>query len=300
MPSRHHFILSGPTGIGKSAMGLRLAEYFDLEIISVDSMAVYRGMDIGTAKPSLEEKGRVKHHLVDVVDPSENFNVQCFVDRYESIFDQQNGRVLGVGGTPFYIKALRDGLTKVDELKGLENQLGTWGESELRRALSRLDPSRETEINTHDRFRLIRALTLIFSSGKKATELKSKGRPGQKVTVVALSGDRKVMHDLLEARIEKMFEKGLLEEVRALMDGPDLSRTASAAVGYKELFEYLRGEISLERAKHKVLVGTRRLYKHQMTWLRKMDVHWVESNPRADEEAWLRVLELAKAHFLEG
>jgi len=298
--SRHHFILTGPTGIGKSSLGLRLAQEFGLEIISVDSMAVYRGMDVGTAKPSGEDLGKVVHHLVNVVDPWEEFNAQRFVEMADEIYDRRAGRVLGVGGTPFYIKALQDGLAQVDEISGLEAHLGTWEEEELRRVLERLDPRREMEINPRDRFRLIRALTLIFSSGRKATQLKATGRPGQKVKVVALVGDRKTQHGLLDQRIEEMFERGLLEEARALMAGPALSRTALAAVGYKELFEYFRGEISLERAKHKILVGTRRLYKHQMTWLKKMDVEWVETDPLHPEKVWPRLLELALDHFGKG
>ena len=297
MTFRHHFIIAGPTGIGKSAMGIRLAEHFGLEIMSVDSMAVYRKMDIGTAKPSLEERVRIKHHLIDEVEPWDDFNAQSFVDRADAIYDELEGRVLGVGGTPFYIKALQDGLAQVEELPHLEAHLATWEEPRLRKVLMRLDPDRERVINPRDRFRLVRALTLILSTGRKATELKSKGRPEQKVTVVALSGDRKKMHALLELRIERMFEDGLLEEARSLMDGPALSRTASAAVGYKELFEYFRGEISYERAKHKILVGTRRLYKHQMTWLKKMDVHWVETDPLSPEGAWDQILEFGSAHF---
>jgi tRNA dimethylallyltransferase len=295
--SRHHFILSGPTGIGKSSLGLRLAEHFGLEVMSIDSMAVYKGMDIGTAKPDAQERARIKHHLIDVVDPWENFNAQCFVEHAERTYDNLGGKVLGVGGTPFYIKALKDGLAEVDELPGLESFLSGWNEQDLRRALRRLDSKRELEINPRDRFRLVRALTLIMSSGKKATELKPKGRPGQKVTVVALSGDRKKMHGLLEQRIEMMFKRGLFEEVRSLLEGPELSRTAAAAVGYKELFQFFRGEISLEQAKYKILVGTRRLYKHQMTWLKKMDVHWVENDPKDSEGVWAKVSGLAKAHY---
>lgn len=278
-------------------MGIRLAEKFGLEIMSVDSMAVYRKMDIGTAKPNESERQRVRHHLIDEVDPWEDFNAQAFVDRADEIYDQLEGKVLGVGGTPFYIKALHDGLAKVNELPHLESTLANWDEIRLRAALARLDSKREREINPRDRFRLVRALTLILSSGRKASELKPSGRAGQNVTVVAMSGDRRKMHHLLELRIDKMFEAGLLEEARSLMEGPELSRTAAAAVGYKELFQYFRGEISLERAKHKILVGTRRLYKHQMTWLKKMKVEWVEADPQKPEMSWPKIFELASQHF---
>lgn len=264
----------------------------------MDSMLVYRGMNIGTAKPSERELQGVPHHAVDLIDPCEDFNVSRYVDLAMEAYDRCKGALVGVGGTPFYLKGLRDELGEVQVPEALEKTLAQATTDHLRRSLQRLDPLRAEKILPNDRFRLVRAIALIYASGIRASELPhDHPRENTQVTVVALDCDRSIMHPLLELRIERMFVAGLLEEARELFEGPPLSRTAMAGVGYKELFAHFRGECSLEEAKHRILVGTRRLFKHQMTWLRKMDVTWVKAHPLHPELAWPKVLALAESHF---
>jgi tRNA dimethylallyltransferase len=294
-----YWILSGGTGTGKSALAIKVAQHLDLEILSVDSMLVYRGLNIGTAKPSPEELDLVPHHLIDVVDPWEDFNALSYLHHADKTYKKCHGKCIGVGGTPFYLKVLRDGLSQVENIPKLEEHLQRYPEAILRGALKRLDPERESAILPGDTFRLCRAMTLIFSSGQKASSFKTdRPRAHVSMNIVALRGERKKMHQLLKRRIDQMFEAGLLEEAKALFDGPELSQTAGAAVGYKELFAHFRGEIDLKTAKEKILVGTRRLYKHQMTWFKKLDVTWIEIDPDNPDAAWPVVRDAAEQHFL--
>jgi tRNA dimethylallyltransferase len=298
MKIKRYWVLTGGTGTGKSSLGIRLAQHLNCEILSVDSMLVYRGLNIGTAKPSSEERDTVTHHMVDVVEAHEDYNVSDFLKSADKIYEQQNGRVLGIGGTPFYIKVLRDGLPQIDTLPKLEAYLSTWSEVKLRRTLIRLDPDRANAILPNDTFRLARALTLIFSCGVRATELKrDQPRSDVNVDIVALRCDRAHMHKVMEDRIEGMFKQGLLEEAHHWHEQGSLSKTAAAAVGYKEIFAHFRGELTLEEAKFKILVGTRRLFKHQMTWLSKMNVTWVDADPYQPDLAWPKVKELGERHF---
>ena len=300
LSAKNYWVLSGGTGTGKSGLGLRLARHLGLEILSLDSMLVYKGMNIGTAKPSPSELQEIKHHLVDLVEPYEEFNALRFVDCADRAYENCGGRLLGVGGTPFYLKILREGLSSQTTVLGLEDYFKTCSEAHLRRMLLRLDPLREGQILPRDVFRLQRALTLIFSSGQKASLLRCEGpRSGVNVSAVALRCDRERMHAWLKKRIDGMFKAGLLEEAHTLFQHQKFSRTASAAVGYKELFAYFRGELSLEEAQFKILVGTRRLYKHQMTWFAKLPVTWVEADPENPEKAWPLVRDLAEKHFLK-
>jgi tRNA dimethylallyltransferase len=298
MTKKQYWVLTGGTGTGKSSLGIRLAQHLNCGILSMDSMLVYRGLDIGTAKPNAEELKAVPHHLIDVVEPHQDYNVSEHLRACDEIYEKHQGRMIGVGGTPFYIKVLRDGLSEIETIPNLEAHLSTWKEQILRQALLRLDPERAKAILPNDTFRLARALTLIFSCGVRATELKrNEPRPDVSVDIVALRCDRAHMHQVMEQRIENMFQQGLLEEARHWFERGPLSKTAAAAVGYKELFAHFRGESSLEHAKFKILVGTRRLFKHQMTWLSKMDVTWVDADPYQPELAWPKIRELGERHF---
>ena len=295
---RNYFILTGPTGTGKSKLGMLLAEEFSCSILSVDSMQVYREMDIGSAKSSKEERALIQHELLDVVAPNEHFDVARFLELSQKAYDKCEGKILGVGGTPFYIKALEDGLANLEILPNLEEILQKIPADELREMLEVLDPKRASAILPNDRYRLERALAIIFSTGKKPSSFLDNPPPKiASTTLVALNCDRKLMHERLKMRIDKMFEMGLLEEARALYDRKDLSKTAAAGVGYKELFQYFEGEWSLELAKEKILIATRRLFKHQMTWLRKMPVEWIDVHPDGVEEALPKLREMLTKHF---
>lgn len=281
-------------------MGLILAQKFNCPILSIDSVQIYRNMDIGSAKPNRLEKSQVLHEMVDIVDPQQYFNVAKFVTLAESAYDRHSGKILGVGGTPFYINALQDGLTQIDVQPQFENYLKTLSIKELSDFLYKNDPERAAAISVNDRFRLERALAIVLSTGKKPSSfLKSTLEKRAKLNLYALRCDRALMHQRLKQRLEGMFEAGLLEEAHALYKLNHLSKTAKAAVGYKELFQYFDGNWSLDTAKEKILIATRRLFKHQMTWLNKMNVNWIDVHPEEVELA-LPSLDIAMQQHFEA
>ena len=297
--SLNYFILTGATGVGKSDMGLRLAREFSLPILSLDSMQVYRGMDIGTAKPSAAERGEVRHYLMDEVDPAVDFDVAQFLRQADDLSMRHGGRMLAVGGSPFYIQALRCGLQGIECHTGYEKILQTMESAQLLRWLQRLDPQRAKKIHGNDRFRLIRALEIILSSGARASERRplQKVRGSCQVRLVALNLPRSIMHERLKTRIEQMFAAGLLDEALELYDAGRLGRNAAQAVGYKELFAHFAGTCSLEEAREKILVATRRLLKHQMTWLRKLPVQWIDVDVHHPETAYGELRELLEVYL---
>jgi len=292
------FILTGPTGTGKTSVAIQIASRLDLAILSIDSMMVYRGLNIGTAKPSMDEMQRVPHHLINIVDPVEDFDVARFLNQAEAVGRSESKALIGVGGTPFYIRALMEGVTGINSLPDIELRLEQYSSEELYRWLWRLDRPRAETLHPNDRFRTIRALSIIFSTGKKASLHKPKPMMESDglVKLVALRTPRARMHILLQKRIERMFKAGLLQEVEGLRHKP-LSKTAANAVGYKELLAYFRGECSLAVAKEKILVATRRLFKHQMTWLQKMPVVWVDIDPEAPQAGLDKCYGIAAEHF---
>lgn len=295
---RQYFVLTGPTGTGKSKLGIELAQDFQCPVFSVDSMQVYRKMDIGSAKPTQEELSKTLHELIDVVDPSEDFDVSKFLHLTEMAHDRHKGRLLGVGGTPFYLKALENGLSNFEILPNLDVILRKLEMENLRKMLERLDPIRSKAILPNDRFRLERAIAIILSTGKRASSFLDNPPPKRaNLKLFALNCDREIMHKRLKMRIDLMFKQGLLEEAKDLYENHSLSKTAAAGVGYKELFQYFEGVWDLETAKEKILIGTRRLFKHQMTWLRKMDVHWIDVHPEQVEKAYPILKEHLQKHF---
>lgn len=262
-------------------------------------MLVYKEYNIGTAKPTAEELKEVRHDLVNVISVKEEFDVTQFLKRADEVNKFHKGKILGVGGTPFYIQALRYGLSQLEKLEGVGLYLEGFETSKLKRWLIELDPKRASEIHDNDRFRLVRALEIIFSSGKKSSSFKPMGktRDNCNLKLIALNAPREIMHEKLKARLDHMFSKGLLEEAREIYENNQPGRSAGAAVGYKELFSHFKGETSLEEAKEKILVSTRRLYKHQMTWLRKMPVDWIEYDGYDIEPAYEKFENIAKDYF---
>lgn len=297
---RSYFILTGPTGIGKTEFGIEIASKFGLSILSIDSMLIYQKMNIGLAKPSLEQRKNIPHFLIDLLEPNQEFDVSKFVQLAEKAFDQSNGKLIGVGGTPFYVKMLsQNHIQKFDTSKILELYLEKLDSKTLIKWLKRLDPIRGKKIHINDRFRLIRALNIIFSSGYPASKFLPEQKANEKTKIIALHADRSLMHLRLKVRIDQMFSDGLLEEAKSIYNEYyPLSRTASSAVGYKELFGYFNGKYSLDDAKEKILVATRRLLKHQMTWFKKMDVTWVEVDFEHPTRTSHHLFKLAESHFI--
>ncbi len=275
------WFLTGPTAAGKSGVGLELARRIDAEVVSLDSMALYRGMDIGTAKPAPDQRGGVPHYLIDVIEPHEQYSLAQYVEAaYRSINEIKARRreVLFVGGTPLYLKALLRGIFRgppADWLfrRQLRDEAKMHGCESLHRRLAEVDPVAAGRLHPNDTRRLIRALEVYQKTGRPISQLQQQfqaGRPAEACRVFVLNWPRRELHARIDRRVDGMFAAGLVDEVRGLlMPGrKPLSRTARKAVGYREVIEHLRGERSLPETVELVKCHTRQLAKRQCTWFR--------------------------------
>jgi tRNA dimethylallyltransferase len=274
--------IAGPTAVGKTAVALELASRLDAEIISADSMQVYRGLDIGTAKPTPAERKRVPHHLLDVCEPDELFDAKRFVALAQTAIADlasRNKTALIVGGTGLYIRALRHGLFDGPARDAaLRARLEATGAPELFAELQRLDPQTAARIDRHNPRRLVRALEVFHATGKPiSTQQTQWTGQSNAAPLFALQRDRADLVARIERRIDQQLADGWLDEVRELLS-LDLQRkpTAMQAAGYRELAAHLRGEIPLDEAVTLVKARTRQLAKRQMTWFRREPgVRWI-------------------------
>jgi tRNA dimethylallyltransferase len=276
-------IIVGPTAVGKTATALWLAQEFSGEIISCDSMQVYRGFDLGTDKPSPEERKLVPHHLIDFLDPTEQFSAADFAFQALAIAEEIIGRghlPIVVGGTGLYHRALTAGLFKgPGRDQALRQKLKTeareFGLEKLYQKLQEVDPEYARKITPKDSIRIIRALEVYYKTGRPISEhfrltespLQARGFiPGQ----IGLKLERKELYRRIEERVDRMFEKGLVAEVRKLLEmGLPEEATPFKGLGYRQVLRYLKGEISLEEAIRLTKLETRHYAKRQMTWFRK-------------------------------
>ena len=278
-------ILLGPTGVGKTGASILLAKELDTEIISADSMQIYRGMDIGTAKPSIGERSGVVHHMIDIVDPSQSFSTGRFIEEITGIIGDLHARgkiPLIVGGTGLYIKAITRGIfsgpsadwTLREELREREER----EKGALYAYLSEIDPDAASRIEPNDSRRIIRAIEVCVKSGHRISTLQERMTSPLPYDFlkIGLTRERGELYGLIERRVDAMIEAGLAGEVeRLLLRSPD--RTPLQAIGYKELAACLRGEMSLEEAVALIKRNTRRYAKRQYTWFRKEeDIRWVD------------------------
>lgn len=285
----------GPTASGKTALSLALCDHLDCEIISVDSALVYRGMDIGTAKPSADEQQRVPHHLLDIRDPAEAYSAADFQKDATRLIDdiQQRGKVpVLVGGTMLYFKALLEGLSALPESdpevrRQLTHALQTDGLEKLHQQLHAIDPVSAAQIHPNDPQRIVRALEIHALTGKSRTEL-SNARYGQLNKPVyqfaVAPAERHILHERIEQRFDHMLEQPFEAEVRQLFERPDLHPDLPSirSVGYRQMWQYLAGEIDYQTMRERGIIATRQLAKRQMTWLRGWrGVQWLET---ADED----------------
>ena len=274
-------ILSGPTAVGKTALSIGLAKAVNGEIISADSMQVYKRMDIGTAKIMPEEMDGVKHHLVDIIDPKEDWNVLEFKNRtVEAIKDiMSRGHIpIIVGGTGFYIQAV---LYDIDFTKEqddsvrerLTKELKTEGAEALFEKLKKVDPASCEIIHMNNTKRVIRALEFYELNGYPISEHNASEREKSSpynFAYFVLNDERQKLYDRIDLRVDKMIEAGLVDEVKSLMEeGLDLSYISMQGLGYKEIYKYLKGEISLEEAVYILKRDTRHFAKRQLTWFRR-------------------------------
>jgi tRNA dimethylallyltransferase len=275
--------LTGPTASGKTAVGLELAALLDAQIVSLDSMALYRGMDIGTAKPTLAERARVPHHLVDVIEVDEEYSLAQYVDAAQRAVAQIIGRgrvPLFVGGTPLYLKAMLRGIfTGPPADWGYRSQMQALAAAEgpecLHALLAAVDPRSARRLHARDTRRIIRALEVWGMTGRSISELQQqfdRARPADQCRVFVLRWPREVLIARIDARVDAMFAAGLVEEVRGLLARPrPLGRTASQAVGYREVIEHLGGVRDLGETIALVKRRTRQFAKRQMTWFRSLN-----------------------------
>jgi tRNA dimethylallyltransferase len=285
-------LILGVTASGKGRLAFDLAEILGAEIISIDSMKVYRRMDIGTAKPSRQARERIRHHLIDIIEPSDAFSVGAFLDTASDAVEQIKSRkkkIISVGGTALYIKSLLYGLFEdlgSNELirKELKAQEKAEGLEELYRQLEKIDPAAAERINHNDSKRIIRALEVYQLTGKPISSLQKqwdKPEPKHKWTIIGLRREKADASSRINQRVKKMIADGLVEEVESLLaEEKPLSKQARSAIGYAEIIEHLNGRISLEDAIELIKKNTRRFAKNQRTWFKTFkNVNWLDIEP---------------------
>ena len=301
-------ILTGPTGTGKSEIALRLAREFPLEIVSVDSAQVYRGLDIGSAKPTTEIQAAVRHHLIDLKEPTESYSAGQFVrDASRAIADiEARGKVpLLVGGTMLYLRALIGGIATLPESNPairaqLDADAHRLGWPALHTRLAGIDAAAAARIHPNDAQRIQRALEVHLATGEPISVLQAQTRAplAREFRCVALiPADRVRLHAELEQRFDAMLKVGLLAEVRALFQRGDLTaeHPAIRAVGYRQLWSHLSGSYSMEIAVQRAVAATRQLAKRQLTWLRSMP--HIEQRDPYDAQSFVGVRESLTASF---
>jgi tRNA dimethylallyltransferase len=278
----------GPTAVGKSELALRLAQYFSVEIISADSRQVYRYMDIGTNKPSPAERASVPHHVIDVVEPDEDFSLAMYhrlaSDAVKAI-EQKRRLPLLVGGSGLYVWSLVEGwkIPQVSPDRKMRSQLEARAQQEdshsLYRELQDIDPVAAAKINPRNIRRVIRAMEIYYATGQPPSQLQHKAAPGSPLLVVGLTQERSELYRRIDHRVDKMIEKGLVEEVEQLLEkgyGPSLP--SMSGIGYKEISQFLRGDMTLPEAIDKIKYETHRLARHQYGWFRLSDsrIRWFD------------------------
>ena len=297
------WVLTGPTASGKTAYSIRLAKEFGCEIICMDSMQIYRGMDIGTAKPTAAEMDGVPHHMLDVADPREPFSVAQYTAMAEEIAADifaRGKQPLFVGGTGFYLRALRHpmamGVVAGDDALRDELQLiadSDGGRERLHAELAQVDPDTANRLHVNDVRRVIRALEVYRLTGVPFSKQPTVEAPSRfNYRVVSLTMDRALLYSRIEQRVDMMLADGLIDEIRALLaDGVPAAAQAMKAIGYKEIIPYLSGEWTLDQAVYELKKGTRHYAKRQLTWMRSEEnVQWVDAlEPTAYEQisGWL-------------
>ena len=294
-------VLTGATGTGKTDWAARLAETLPLEIVSVDSALVYRGLDIGTAKPPRELRQRIPHHLIDICEPTESYSAGRFVEDAVALIAaiQERGRIpLLVGGTMLYLRALWRGIAPLPQAspelrRSIDERAAREGWNALHTELARLDPATAARVHPNDPQRIQRALEVCYTAGRPISELQRSTRSALGSTPMGswalVAANRDTLNARLELRFHDMMKLGLLQEVTRLHARGDLlpSHPAVRAVGYRQLWAHLDGEFSLAEAVRRGITATRQLAKRQMTWIRsEPGLTWVDPHADGAFEGW--------------
>lgn len=300
-------VIGGATASGKTALSVELAKEYNAEIVSADSMQIYRYMDIGTAKPTEQEKCGIAHHMIDIVSPDESFSVADYVPRaHEVILDitKRGKNPLVIGGTGLYINSL------INDIDFLEND----GDEEIRKELfalcqeqgvdvlveilSEFDPISAQKIHKNNVRRIIRAIEFYKMTGVPISQHQEETRKKESrysPCMMAIRWDMKKLYERIEKRVDIMLEQGLIDEVKNLIEkGYTVELTSMQGIGYKEIIGYLSGEYSLDEAVEKIKTGTRHYAKRQMTWFRRDErIHWIDY----DEDILKRAKEILKMYY---
>ncbi|MEJ6979575.1 tRNA (adenosine(37)-N6)-dimethylallyltransferase MiaA [Pedobacter sp. P351] len=278
-------VIAGPTAIGKTELAIKIADHFQTEIVSADSRQFYKEMEIGTAKPSPDELGSVKHHFINSLSVTDDFSVGEFeiqaIAVLNAIFKKNKYAVLA-GGSGLFIKAITEGLDNLPKADpSIRSELNLLFEKEgiksLREKLEQLDPEYYNVADLNNPQRIIRALEVTLSSNKPFSRFHTKQKADRpfKSIKIGLNIERPDLYDRINTRVDIMFDSGLINEVKSLL--PYRHLNALNTVGYSEIFDYLDGKITLEQAKESIKQNTRRFAKRQLTWFRKdTDIHWFE------------------------
>jgi tRNA dimethylallyltransferase len=288
---QHLIIIAGPTAVGKTALAIELAQQLGAEIISADSRQFYRGMTIGTAKPSAEELAAVPHHFIDTLDVTQDYNIGQFeqdaLALLEKLF-QKNKYVILVGGSGMYIRALCEGLDVFPDVpeqikQALENELEEKGLQALQNELQHTDNEYFTKIDIHNPQRVLRALSVIRATGKPFSSFQGQAKTPRNFTpiYICLNTDRAKLYDRINRRVDQMLEQGLLQEVERLL--PYKAYNSMQTVGYQEFIPFFEKKIALSEAVALVKQHSRNYAKRQVTWFKK-DLHWQFFEPNEGEK----------------
>lgn len=306
-------LVVGPTASGKTALSIALSKYLDAEVISADSMQVYKGMDIATAKPTEDEKEGIPHHLIGFVDIDKKFSVAqylCAARRCIEDIHRRGKKVIVAGGTGLYINSLVDNLQFDKEDNGavrtqLMNEAQEFGASFMHNKLKEIDPEYAAKLHENDVTRIIRGIEINLLFGHTMSEHLRLSREIESPYDVCMIGitfrDRQKLYDRIDKRVDLMLENGLLKECENFLGKFDTDKTAVQAIGYKELFPYLEGKISLDEAVDNLKKATRNYAKRQLTWFRKdQRIHWLYADELSKDSLIKNAISICNSFYLDS
>ena len=286
---KQRLLILGVTASGKGRLAFQLAKKLDAEILSIDSMKVYRRMDIGTAKPSKDAQKQINYHLIDIVEPSESFSVDKFLNLADVAIKEIESKgkpVVAVGGSAMYIKALLYGIFEGpgsnDQIRqSLKEQIAQTSLEELHKALAAVDPDAADRIHRNDEKRIIRAMEVYLLTGKPISSFQQQfdlPAPKGNWKIIGLRREKDEENRRMNARVKKMLQLGLVDEVKSLLaEEKPLSLQARSAIGYAEIIDHLQGKETLEKSVEKIKINTRRFAKAQRTWFKTFkNIHWLD------------------------
>lgn len=290
-------VIGGPTGVGKTSLSIKLAKILDAVIINCDSMQIYKHMDIGTAKITEKEKEGVEHYMFDIVEPIDRYNVGDYYRNVNSLlkkFEKDNRNVILVGGTGLYINSIVRGLSKLPEADlSIRNSLEKLSTEELYEKLKELDEEAAKEIHPNNRVRVERAVEVCLLTGNKFSKLNKLNIKDNNYNFIqiALERDRKILYDRIDYRVELMIENGLVEEAKDIYEKYNSEKNKIKAIGYKELFDYFDGLISVDEAIEIIKKESRHYAKRQFTWFKgDADYKWFDLGQITEDEIIKKIL----------